>query len=414
MSAALAIATATAALGQMLQEAVGAALPGAKVTKVRPAAAGAGLPSVGVNVFLYQVGPNAAARSLDTPTRDGAGNTRLRPVTGVDLHYLLSFYGDDLLMEPQRLLGVVIGTLHARPLLTRKLIRDTVANPQMGFLAGSALAEQPELVRFTPEPMSLDELSKLWSVFFQTPYSLSVAYQGSVVLVENDETPAPALPVRTRNLYVIPVNQPRIERAVDAANPAAPVVTGSVLAVTGDNLVGTTTVVRVGGVAITPDSTGPRRIELTVPTTVPTDLRAGAVGVVVEHPLDMGTPPVPHAGLASNVAPLILHPRVTAPGVSNISGAGADPRDATVTTPVSPTVGARQRVELLLNETTATAPKAYAFAAPERAADADSLDIAVTAVKAGTYLLRLRVDGAASPLDLDPASPGFGPTVTIS
>lgn len=413
MTAALAIATTTAALGQMLQEAVGAALPGAKVTKVRPVTGGAGLPTVGVNVFLYQVGPNPTSRSLDTPTRDSFGNTRLKPVTGVNLHYLLSFYGDDLLMEPQRLLGVTISTLHSRPLLTRKLIRDTIANPQFGFLAGSALAEQAELIRFTPEPMTLDELSKLWSVFFQTPYSLSVAYQGSVVLVESDETPSPALPVQTRNLYVIPINRPRIERAVDAANPQAPVVTGSVLAITGDNLVGKTTVVRIGGVTIAPDRTEPSRIELTLPTTLPTELRAGALGVIVEHPVDMGTPPVTHTGLSSNVAPLVLSPRVTAPSVSNVSGGGSDPRNATVTTPVSPTVGARQRVELLLNETTAIAPKAYAFTAAERTADADSLDIPVTAVKAGTYLLRLQVDGAVSPLDLNPASPTFGPTVTI-
>lgn len=413
MTAALAIATATAALGQMLQEAVGTALPGAKVTKVRPIAGGAGLPSVGVNVFLYQVGPNPASRGMDTPTRDSFGNTRRKPVTGVNLHYLLSFYGDDLLMEPQRLLGVVISTMHGRPLLTRKLIRDTVANPQLGFLAGSALAEQAELVRFTPEPMTLDELSKLWSVFFQTPYSLSVAYQGSVVMVESDETPSPAPPVQTRNLYVLPINRPRIERAADAANPSAPVVTGAVIVLAGDNLAGKTTVVRVGGVTIVPDNIEPRRIEITLPTALPTALRAGALGVVVEHPVDMGTPPLPHPGLSSNVAPLILHPRVTSPSVSGVTGTGGDPRDATVTAPVSPTVGATQRVELLLNETTDTAPKAYAFAAAERVADADSLDIPVKAVKAGTYLLRLRVDGAASPLDLDPASPTFGPTVTI-
>ncbi len=413
MTAALAIATATAALGQMLQEAVGAALPGAKVTKVRPAASASGLPTVGVNVFLYQVGPNPASRALDTPTRDSFGNTRQKPVTGVNLHYLLSFYGDDLLMEPQRLLGVVISTMHRRPLLTRKLIRDTVANPQLGFLAGSTLAEQAELVRFTPEPMTLDELSKLWSVFFQTPYSLSVAYQGAVVMVESDDTPSPALPVQTRNLYVIPINRPRIERAVDAANPSAPLVTGSVLAIVGDNLAGKTTVVRVGGVTLALDKTESSRIELTLPTALPTELRAGALGVVVEHPVDMGTPPVAHTGLSSNVAPLILHPRVMAPSVANVTGTGGDPRDATVTAPVSPTVGAKQRVELLLNETTDTAPKAYAFAAAERPADADSLDIPVTAVKAGTYFLRLQVDGAASPVDLDPASPGFGPTVTI-
>ena len=42
--------------------------------------------------------------------------------------------------------------------------------------------------------MNLEELSKLWSVFFQTPYALSIAYQASVVLIEPDLEPIDAAP----------------------------------------------------------------------------------------------------------------------------------------------------------------------------------------------------------------------------
>jgi hypothetical protein len=44
----------------------------------------------------------------------------------------------------------------------------------------------------------LEEQSKLWSVFFQTSHTVSVAYQASVVLIESDEAPQPALPVLKR------------------------------------------------------------------------------------------------------------------------------------------------------------------------------------------------------------------------
>ncbi len=86
---------------------------------------------------------------------------------------------------------------------------------------------------------------------------------------------------------------------------------------------------------------------------------------------------------------------------------------ARVDVQVDPIVGARQRVVLLLNERTVTAPAAYTFAVRERGADAHTLQIPISGVRAETYFVRLQIDGAESPLDLDPGSPTFGPTVTI-
>ena len=67
-----------------------------------------------------------------------------------------------------------------------------------------------ERVKFTPTALSLEEFSKLWSVFFQVEYSLSAAYQASLVLIQSDETPQSALPVQSRNVYVQPFRWPRI------------------------------------------------------------------------------------------------------------------------------------------------------------------------------------------------------------
>jgi Pvc16 N-terminal domain len=118
----------------------------------------------------------------------------------------LSFQGNDVELEPERLLGSVVRALHARPVLTGPVIQRVT---QAGtILAGSNLAEGPELVKFTPLPLTLEELSKLWSVLFQTPYSLSIAYQGSVVLIDGAEAPEPAPPVREPVVSVEPFEVP--------------------------------------------------------------------------------------------------------------------------------------------------------------------------------------------------------------
>ena len=109
---------------------------------------------------------------MDLPTRNSRSDLVQRPRVALDLHYLLSFYGDDARLEPQRMLGSVALEMHAKPVLTRKMIQDTLANGEYDYLVESNLADEIELVKFTPLPLTLEELSKMWSVFFQTQYAL--------------------------------------------------------------------------------------------------------------------------------------------------------------------------------------------------------------------------------------------------
>ena len=71
MSNYLAIATVTAALRQVISDAVLVDVPSAEtnVTHLRPGGEPAGTPTTGVNVFLYAVTPNGALRNGDVPTR---------------------------------------------------------------------------------------------------------------------------------------------------------------------------------------------------------------------------------------------------------------------------------------------------------------------------------------------------------
>src|SRR5690242_1185599 len=114
MSNFLAVATATETLRQLLDAAVKTDIAGAEATAVRPVGGGGSTgsaPTLGVNIFLYQVTPNASQRNHDLPTRREDGALIQRPRAALDLHYLLTCHGDDKHHEPQRLLGSAVRVL---------------------------------------------------------------------------------------------------------------------------------------------------------------------------------------------------------------------------------------------------------------------------------------------------------------
>src|SRR3954463_8684899 len=91
-----ALATVTATLQRVLQSTIQTDVPGATVTTVRPGDdASANLPTTGINLFLYQVTQNPHRLGDDLPTRRADGGLVQRPVAPLELHYLMSCYGDD-------------------------------------------------------------------------------------------------------------------------------------------------------------------------------------------------------------------------------------------------------------------------------------------------------------------------------
>jgi hypothetical protein len=101
-----------------------------------------------------------------------------------------------------------------------------------GRLSESQLERQFEPVRLTPEPLTVDEMSKLWTTF-QTQYRVSTAYQASVVLLESKRKTRTPLPVlrrgpENRGVDVTPRMPARLEaveyrdrRGLESALPAA-------------------------------------------------------------------------------------------------------------------------------------------------------------------------------------------------
>jgi hypothetical protein len=434
MSNFLAIATVTETFRQMLDAAaLASGISGAIATALRPTTATVGLPSVGVNLYLYQVTPNSALRNVDQPTRRGDGTVLEPPQIALDLHYLLTFYGKEQELEPHRVMGSVLRYLNSRPLLTRESIRN--AKLSVSVLAGSNLDEQIEFVRLILMPMTLEEMSKLWSVFLQTPYVPSIVYQASVVLIRGDDVAQPALPVRSRNLYVRTFRQPVIEQILSQKLPAGdvsadrPIVVGDTVVLKGRQLKGYATRLRLGKLEITPTEISDHQIKflLDMPPFPAQSLRAGVQGVQVVHPIRMGTPESDHAGNASNVSAFVLRPVVTATAVPISSHVvdGTTLCTDDLTLHFTPRVGVHQRVALILNEFDPPddrPARAYGFEVSFTPAGPSDTSVAsivtrVEEVAAGDYLVRVQVDGAESPLEPgpDPNHPIYSePKVTVS
>jgi hypothetical protein len=461
-----AIAVVTAALRNRLTVLCSGVLSAATVTTLRPDMAGAELPTVGVNIFLYQVTPNAALRNADLLTRRGDGTAIKHPTAALDLHYLLSFYGHDQNFETQILLGSVVGNLHADPSLSRKELGDVFSASALGILGAggaatqgdqtiteltaqnpaagldpSGLADAVDLVRFTPTELSLEELSKLWSVFLDTPYVLSAVYQAGPVLIEDTSATlaAAALPVMLPRVRAVAVGLlPAIEQVFPATGAGTPIIFDSTLTIMGTFFAGLSTTVLIDGgpaLALTlPPSpaNAPQRPQLTIPGVPipPIAQFSGAHTIQVTQQLPTGA-----AGASlpvnSNVAGFVLQPTITASSV-----AAFDPTTRSVTVTVAPAVAAHQTVRLLMNlvnptATAANPPNASgAYVLEIAAPQADGAITFVFATKglaggdlpSGTYLIRIQVDGVDSPLTFVPPTPGAAagqtgfsdPTATVT
>lgn len=391
-----------------------------------------------LNLFMYRVTPNLGWRNVGLPSRDERGDRVSNPPLALDLHYLLTAYGANEL-HGEILLGYGMQLLHETPALARDAIRRSLAPPsaviggglpaELQALFTSELAEQIEQVKITPEALNTEEISKLWAAF-QAKYRPSSAYQAAVVLIESQKSTKSALPVRGRKIYAMPFRQPLIEKVMSQAIPGGPIVEnqpileGYNLVIAGKQLRGDDLLVNVGGIEVTPAVEDINDTQITFP--LPATLNAGVQGVQVIHRTFMGSPPLPHRGLESKVEAFVLRPSIEAINVSNVQGSGSSPRSADVELTVKPAVSNTQRVVFLLNEfnpaplspPVTTSPLSYSFNAPSMAvlsppAPTENITISISGVSAGTYLVRIQVDGAESPLGTDSAGRYDSPQVTI-
>jgi hypothetical protein len=405
---------AIAAVTSMLAHQVGVST-GADVKIGRPTVPeGNDAPPRKVQLFLYQVTPNAALRNVDLPTRDTAGQRIMqRPQVALDLHYLFSFYGDDEKLEPQLLMGQVMRDIHARPILTRQVIATIINNigdaERKQIIEDSEIGNSIELVKFAPSVLSLDDMFKLWSVFSQTPYVLSVAYQATVLLIEAEETAQSALPVLQRGkddrgvetllapfpiieevYFGLPADKDAVPRPL--SYPSAKL--DSVLILKGQNLGGDEVRVRfthqrltiVRDELIAADDVTGEEIKVTIPSvpaTANTDWAAGlySVKVFIKRGSD-------DKEYTSNEVPIAFSPEVTSIAPPNPIAPDGN-GDVTLVITCKPEVLPEQSAVLLLAD--------REVSAEAHNVSTDQLTFVITNAPLVTdAVLRLRVDGVDS------------------
>jgi hypothetical protein len=358
-----------------------------------------------LNLFLHRVTPNQGWRNEGLPSRDGSGRLRLsNPPLALDLHYLVSAYGSEDL-QAEILLGYAMQFFHETPVLDRRVIVGALnpppeigatLPPALRALSSCGLADQLEQIKITPEYLSTEEMSKLWTAA-QAHYRPTAAYLASVVLIESTLPAQAPLPVlsrgpldaarRDRGVVVEPnllVPFPTIESvSLRDLQPVAAV--GSVVDVAGHHLGGTDRSVLLSSarflidqqVSATPD-TSDTRVVFSVPT-LPVGIYQLAVRVVRPSETEPRT---------SNQLPLVVGPVVTSALPASVA------RDqtgrATITLGCRPEVRPGQRASLLLGVQ-------EVIAEPFTSATG-TLTFQCEAAPIGDHLVRLRVDGIDSPI----------------
>ncbi len=422
MSNSLAIAAATATLRSLLLRGLGIS----DVTVKPPDTARKSTTGNQVNLFLYQTSIDAAWRNHDMPRQVKPGETGQPPLP-LCLYYLVTAYGEgDDESKAQQLLGLAMSVLHDHPLLGVDEIRHATETE----VPGSNLHEQIERVRITPQPLSLEEVSKLWAAF-QTNYRLSAAYQAAVILIESTRAARTPLPVLTQG------KDDRGPTAVGDLIPPFPAIdqfalpNGRVVAQLNDQLT-------LSGHHFTLNTGDPKQVTVSVqfsttrlpePISAPIpDGKRSDTQIVVTIPHQAGVfypaglylvsasvmpNDQPLEARTTNEVPLMLAPVIVQINGNPLPAPPAPPiavarvnvvnglGDATLQITCRPDVLPEQSAVLLVGDRSTNADA--------HTAQTNTLTFVVKQIAAGTYRLRLRIDGVDSPLiDVsNPAQPKF-------
>ncbi|HIK04452.1 MAG TPA: DUF4255 domain-containing protein [Trichormus sp. M33_DOE_039] len=408
-----------------------------------------------LNLFLYQITANPAWRNEGLPSYNARGDRVCNTPLALDLHYLLTAYGSQEL-EAEILLGYAMLLLHENAILNRLAIQRTFSTSSVvtgnilpssfHSLSAANLADQVEQIKIVPKYLDMEEMSHIWSAL-QANYRTSTAYHISVVLIEGQQSTRSALPVQTSNIYVTPFQPPVIEEVLPQVITA-----GNTITIRGTNLRRNPTQASFSNSSVDAvdlpvgtNTFSEREIRLPLPS----GLLAGVNTIQIIHPLDLGTPQEPHRGFESNLAAFILRPEILNDGgtpptyqIQYLPDQAAfdaiiPPDEAnrltrTITPPairlqLNLAIAGTQRTSLLLNQVNPGIEPTIAYNfpdaalllpagqtptnTPKSAQRSQTLVFAVADVVNSNYLVRVRVDGAESPLALSINPPH--PQITI-
>jgi hypothetical protein len=272
---------------------------------------------VRLNLFLYRISENPFLKNQEIPGR-GQGNGYGHPPLSLNLHYLLTAYGrvgsggvttgtpvDERIAH--YLLGNAMRILHDFPVITENLLLDSGAPALHTSLRG-----EYEKVKLTLDPISLEDVSKVWTAL-DRPYRLSAAYEVSVVQIESTNPnrhprrvgePPPAGP----RVRAVSGRRPLIREIVGEplSGPYARI--GDQLRIRGANLTGDDLSVTLGDTDVTAGLIGGGEDELSL--IIPDDpgLQPGVLPVRIRARVDIGDPPQRRVAFRSNAGAFVLVP----------------------------------------------------------------------------------------------------------
>ena len=379
MSSPAAIATVTATLQNLLT----AVTP--TVTTKPPAAARTGNTGDQINVFLYSIDHNSAFRNAPMPHQSREGEQAHPPLPLV-LKYLVTAYGqNDDDVSGQELLGQAMILLHDHPLLG--------PSDLAGITPDSGLQDQVERVRITPETLSLDDMSKLWSSFQSADYRLSVTYEVSVVLIESDRPARTPLPVLRRGpddrgvlVQASLVSPFPTITGIELPNRQPGAMLGDTLVLSGHHLKGDTVTVRFSHPALPAPIDVPALAggtDTRVSVQIPADPAGWVAGI---HAVEVLITRAGEQDRTTNALSVAVVPRILAIAPPNPIATVAGV--ATITLTCTPEVRPAQRAALLLGD--------REVLADDHPAQTDTLTFVVADAPLGDRHVRLRIDGVDS------------------
>lgn len=362
-----------------------------------------------LNLFLYQVIPNSGWSNVGLPSRSASDERLTNPPLALDLRYLLTAYGAQELHQ-EALLGYAMQVLHEVPFLSRDFIKNTWPgggnDPVEQALFSSNLADQIEQIKISPQTMTTEESSKLWSAM-QAKYRPSAAYLVSVVLIESTKGAKAPLPVLKRGEDDTGPNAqadlippfPEIDKITLPKNQPAALL-GDEVKLEGHDFAGEDNNPANMDVTVRLDNA---RRQITRDILVPANARTGN-SITFNVPNDPANLPAglytmsarvmpngkPLETRTSNEAPLLIAPRITGGLALPIARSNVQDGlgEATITLQCSPDVLPEQRVSLVLGSREIPADQPI-VKGPNVSFHGDHL-------AAGSYRVRLRVDGVDS------------------
>ncbi len=144
-----------------------------------------------VSLFLFRILENAHLKNQELQQ---IGNTRLQlPPLVLDLEYLITPYSNDKTQE-KIILGKVIQIFHDNAILR-------------GTMLQGDLAETDEEIKLLFNPISLDDMTKMWGSFQEVGYRLSASYLVTPVRIDSAHPPMDIQRVVSKGMdyrYIVP------------------------------------------------------------------------------------------------------------------------------------------------------------------------------------------------------------------